>query len=45
MFGSIRGEVHYDWLAIQVLDAQRLIDGANRLRSNDDIAVSFHILL
>ena len=45
MFGSIRGEVHDDWLAILLLDAQRPTDGINRLRSYDGIAVSFYILL
>ena len=45
MIGTIRGEVHDDWLAILLLDAQRSTDGASRLRSYDNIAVSFYVFL
>src|SRR3989304_1758417 len=45
MTGSIRGEVHGDWSAILLLDAQRPTDGASCLHRYDDFAVSFYILL
>lgn len=45
MNGMIRSEAHNGCLAILLLDAQRPTDGANRLRSYDDFAVSVYILL